>query len=246
MSTYLLVHGSWHGAWCWDKVVPLLQREGHTVIAVDLPGHGGDHTPVPHITLQSYAERVCAAIDAQSEPVILVGHSMGGMVISQTAEYRPHKIQTLVYLAAFLLRDGVSLFQVGTADPESVLVPNLIPDEPNGLLRIKDGAAREAFYHDCPEADAARAISLLRPEPLAPVATPIRVTDEHFGRVPRVYIECLQDKALSPAVQKQMYTATPCAQVISLNTSHSPFYSAPEALAQHLDAVGTLQAARPA
>ncbi len=92
MSTYVLVHGAWHGSWCWEKVVPLLEQAGHQVEALDLPGHGQDKTPIREITLAAYTNRVCETLDAQAEPVILVGHSLGGMVITQAAEERPAKI----------------------------------------------------------------------------------------------------------------------------------------------------------
>ena len=108
MSTYVLVHGSWHGGWCWDKVIPLLKARGHRVVAPDLPGHGRDKTPASDITLRAYADRVCDVLDAEAEPAILVGHSFGGLVITQAAEYRPEKIRTLVYLCAYLLRSGSS------------------------------------------------------------------------------------------------------------------------------------------
>ena len=85
MSTYVLVHGSWHGAWCWHKIIPLLEQAGHQAIAVDLPGHGRDWTDARDVSLQSYVESVCDILDAQPEPVILVGHSRGGIVVSQTA-----------------------------------------------------------------------------------------------------------------------------------------------------------------
>ena len=86
MSTYVLVHVSWGGAWCWDRVAPLLEQAGHHVVAFDLPAHGEDTTPVEQVTLASYTDRVVAVLDAQSEPVILVGHSHGGVVITQVAE----------------------------------------------------------------------------------------------------------------------------------------------------------------
>ncbi len=106
MATYVLIHGAWHGAWCWDKVVSLLKMKGHRVEAPDLPGHGKDRTPIGEVSLEAYAEKICKVLDAELEPVILVGHSMGGIAISQAAEYLPDKIETLVYLTAFLLRDG--------------------------------------------------------------------------------------------------------------------------------------------
>jgi pimeloyl-ACP methyl ester carboxylesterase len=104
MSTYVLVHGAWHGRWCWEKVVPLLKQAGHQVEILDLPEYGQDKTLLREITLATYTKRVCETLDAQAEPVILVGHSMAGIVITQVAEERPEKIKTLVYLTAFLVK----------------------------------------------------------------------------------------------------------------------------------------------
>lgn len=236
MSNYVFIHGGWEGSWCWDKVVPLLKQAGHQVESLDLPGHGQDRTPIREITLAAYTKRVFETLDAQVEPVILVGHSSGGIVITQVAEERPEKIQTLVYLSAFLLQNGESLFQVFSLDTDTLLLPNLIVNEEQGYVKFKEEALlKEVFYADCSEEDVARARLLLVPqEPLAPIATPVNTTVENFSRVPRVYIECLRDRALSPSIQKKMHTALPCKQIISMETSHSPFFSAPEELVRHL------------
>lgn len=235
MSIYVLIHGSWHGGWCWDKVKPLLEKKGHQVIAPDLPAHGQDKTPVAEVTLQSYAGCICEVLDDQSEPVILVGHSMGGMVITQAAEYRPDKIKTLVYVCAFLPRNGESLLQLAQQDKETLILPNLIINEAQGYHSVKEEAIQEVFYQDCNAEDIARAKSLLVPaEALAPVATPVQTSDDNYGRIPRVYIESLCDQTLGPTLQKQMVTATPCQMVLSLDTGHSPFFAAPEALVAHL------------
>ncbi len=234
MSTYVLIHGSWHGAWCWDKVVPLLKKAGHVVKAPDLPGHGQDHTPIAEVSLQAYADRVCAILDEQPEPVVLVGHSMGGTIVTQAAEHRPERIKNSVYLAAYLLPDGQTLLQAALADADSLVPPSLIFADDQSYTTVRDEAVKEVFYGDCSNEDVARARSLLCPQALAPTATPVSTTEENFGRVPRVYIECLDDRALSPAAQKEMYSALPCRKVIAMNTSHSPFFSAPEELAAHL------------
>ncbi|MDX1520457.1 MAG: alpha/beta fold hydrolase [Anaerolineae bacterium] len=235
MSSFVLVHGSWHGGWCWDKVKPLLEARGHQVFMPDLPGHGQDNTPVAEITLQSFTDRIGEVIDAQAEPVILVGHSMGGVVITQTAEYRPDKIKTLVYLCAFLPRNDESLLQLAQQDTETLILPNLVINEAQGYHSVKEEAIRDIFYQDCPDEDVAKAKSLLAPqEALAPVATPVQTSDDNYGRIPRVYIECLRDQTIGPSLQKQMYTATPCQQVFTLETGHSPFFAAPDALANHL------------
>jgi pimeloyl-ACP methyl ester carboxylesterase len=234
MSTYVLIHGAWHGGWCWDKVVLLLEQEGHTVVAPNLPGHGNDKTPISEISLQSYANSVCKVIDAKSEPVILVGHSMGGVVISQAAEYRPEKIKKLVFLAAFLLQNGEFLLQQAEPDTDSLVLPNLIMAEDQSYLTWKENAFKEALYGDCSEEDVTRAKSLLVPQASAPLATPVNTTPDNFGRVPRVYITCNRDRAISPSFQEKMYNNLPCEKLIKMDTSHSPFFSAPEELASHL------------
>jgi len=234
MSTYVMIHGAWHGGWCWEKVVPLLQKQGHTAVAPDLPAHGKDKTPIAEVSLQSYADRVCDVLDAQPEPAILVGHSMGGMVITQAAEYRPDRIRTLVYLCAFLPRNGESLLQLAQPHPVSLVLQNLVPADDQQSATVRDEALKDTFYGDCPDDDVARAKSLLVPQAMAPMATPVSTTEANFGRVPRVYIECLQDRAIPPALQKAMYTASPCQKVLSMDTSHSPFFSAPGRLVEHL------------
>ena len=235
MSTYVLVHGAWHGSWCWEKVVPLLKQTGHQVEILDLPGHGQDKTPLGEITLAAYTKRVGETLDAQAEPVILVGHSMGGIVITQVAEERPEKIQRLVYLTAYLVQNGESLLQVAQTDSDTLISPNLMVNEEQGSLTFKEGAPlKDIFYGDCSDEDVARATSLLVPQALAPFVTPVRITSDHFDRVPRVYIECLRDRTISPSIQKMMYTATPCQTILSMQTSHSPFFSAPQELVRHL------------
>ena len=237
MSNFVLVHGSWHGAWCWRDLIPQLEAQGHRAVAVDLPGHGADQTPPAEITLQSYGERVGAALAQFNEPAILVGHSMGGIAISQAAERYPDRVASLVYLCAFLVQNGQPLVQIGLADQESALIPNLIPDEAALVMRLKEGELANVFYNDCTPEEAAWALAQLRPDPLIPIGTPMQISDGNYGRVPRYYIECLQDRTLSPGMQKMMYTAMPCRRVIPMNTGHSPFLSAPAELAAHLDGI---------
>ncbi len=234
MTTYVLVHGAWHGAWCWDKVVPLLEKAGHKAVALDLPGHGADKTPIDQVTLQAYADSVCRLLEAQPQPVVLVGHSMGGIVISQAAEQRPEKIRTLVYLCAFLLRDGETLLQVAQDDADALVLPNLVQADDGSWATVREEALQDVFYGGCSDEDVAWAKRLLVPQATAPFATPVHITDENFGRLPRVYVECLRDRAISIAVQRQMRANLPCQKVTTIDTAHSPFLSAPEDLVAHL------------
>lgn len=234
MATFVLIHGAWHGAWCWYKVAPLLEAKGHTVVTPDLPGHGDDPTPVGEVTLDAYVKRVCDVIDAQADPVILLGHSMGGIVITQTAEERPDRIRSLVYLTAFLLPNGESISGRADRDPNSLLARNIVLSEDRMSTTVRSEVLKEIFYQDCPDEDVALAQRRLVPQANAPRGTPMHTTDANFGRVPRVYIECTADNALPPALQRELYTQLPCRQVITMDSGHSPFFSQPEALARHL------------
>lgn len=231
MSTYLLVHGAWHGGWCWRKVVPLLEARGHTVLAPDLPGHGEDKTPTAAVTLKSYADRVCEVAGAQTEPVILAGHSMGGVVITQAAENCPDRVAAMVYVTAFLPRNRDSLATWARQDRESMVNPSTMEPRSEGSVGLRSGSAREAFYLQCEDDDVAFAQSRLVDQATAPFGTPVATTPERWGRIPRYYIECVRDRAITLEWQREMQRHSPCRQTFSIDTDHSPFLSAPDQLA---------------
>ena len=245
MSIYVLVHGAWHGAWCWYKVLPLLERGGHKVIAPDLPGLGRDVTPLDQISLDSWADFVRQIVEAQPEPVVLVGHSRAGIILSTVAERCPWKIASLVYVTAALVRDRESFLQLTLADATSLIMPNQVVAPDGRSFTIRDEALTEVFYGECPDEDVALARLLLRPEPTAPMKTRVHITGDSFGAVPRIYVECLRDKAIPRSLQKTMYSALPCQKVMTIDTDHSPFFSAPEQLAEYLVSIDSLRAHAP-
>src|ERR1700691_3729555 len=161
---FILVHGAWHGAWCWEQVEHHLGDLGAASAAVDLPGRAGDARPVAELTLNSYVDHVVAAIEASPEPVVLVGHSLGGLVISQTAERIPEKISSLVYLCAMLLQDGQSTMDASVNDPDSQRMANISLDEAAASSSVAESAVRDLFYADCTVEASEKATRLLVPE----------------------------------------------------------------------------------
>ena len=231
MSSFVLVHGAWHGAWCWEAVVPLLAARGHRVRAIDLPGHGRDPQPPGTVSWDDYMRRMGETIAASEEPPILVGHSLGGAVITGAADRWPERIRALVYLCA-MLPDGpdfMTRFQ-----PTSLLTGAMRPSADGSVMELEPSIIREAFYHDCSDADAARAESLLRPQPAGAFGMSFELLPERFGRISRHYVECLQDRAIDIASQRAMQAKQPCT-VHTLDASHSPFLSMPGRLADVLE-----------
>lgn len=241
MSTFVLIHGAWHGAWCWDEVVPLLEKAGHRAVAPDLPGHGDDATPLDEVTLDAYARKVEEVVLAQNEPVILVGHSMGGMAITQAAEQCPDRIKALVYLCAFLPANGESLVHWAEQCQDGLVHKNMVIAEDQRSAVVRNDVIVDAFYGDCTPEIAARAKARLQPQAVAPIVEPVRISDGRFGSVRRHYIECRQDRAIPLAIQRTMQHAQPCQSVVTLDAGHSPFLSAPESLVIHLSSFDTIK-----
>ncbi len=228
MTNIVLVHGSWYGAWCWDRVSERLRARGHRVFAPDLPAHGADQTPAAQVTLASYVDRVARSIDEAGGSAVVVGHSMAGVVLSELGERHPEKVQKLVYVAAYLLADGETIFQHATTDAGSTLGRHLRPDETSGVIAVAEEGVAAALASGCSDADVATVRAKARPDPLAPLATPIHVTEGRYGKLPRAYIKTLADVAVSTALQTKLLGATKTT-TFDLSSGHSPFLShAPE------------------
>ncbi|MBV9746068.1 MAG: alpha/beta fold hydrolase [Acidobacteriia bacterium] len=236
MATYVLIHGALHGGWCWYKVKPLLEARGHTVVTPDLPSHGDDKTAPSAVTLAGYADRICSVLSAQQEPAILVGHSAGGVAITQAAENCSRRIQALVYLSAYVPQNGESGIDLLQRDARSMLNGNIVPVS-DGVLTVRGEVLHEAFYGKCRAEDEAFATARLTPQALAPIATPVVTSEEGWGLIPRYYIECTLDRAVTAGLQQEMRRLAPCLETFTIDSDHSPFFSAPDRLVDILDRV---------
>ncbi|WP_353226776.1 alpha/beta fold hydrolase [Novosphingobium sp.] len=236
MATFVLIHGSWHGGWCFDGVRALLEAAGHAVITPDLPGMGGDEAALAAVTLDGWAQFAADLCrDAPQRPVILAGHSRGGLVISQAAELAPDAIDALVYICAMMLPDGMSRAEFKTLElPNPAFNALITPVAGGNGTRITGADPGSVFAQLSPPDAVADAMARLVDEPHGPRSTPMQLTPERFGQVPRVYIECTDDRTIPLTSQRRMQQLVPGARVETLWADHSPFLSRPEALAAML------------
>jgi pimeloyl-ACP methyl ester carboxylesterase len=243
MARIVLVHGAFAGAWSWEPVIPGLVEAGHSVEAFDLPGSGDDQTPVAEVTLDAYARRVCEVL-ADGPPAVLVGHSMGGVVVTQAAARAPEHIETLTYVAAFAPAEGQSLIDL-TSLPEGAgdqVQANIVVDGDPPVATMPEAAARVVIYGCSSDQAAAKSVARRRPQAVVPFTEPVQVPDdkrEAFAALPRAYVVCLQDLAIPPALQKRMQAAAGCDPVIELDTDHAPMLSRTKELIGILDRIAS-------
>lgn len=233
MSRIILIHGSWHGAWCWHKIITRLRARGHEVLAPDLPAHGRDWTPPGEVTLETCVERVLALL-ADGPPATVVAHSRGGIVLSTLAERCPARISNAVYLAAVMPANGQTVFDLLPDAGDSLLLPHLYQADDGSWDMLREVAWDAALYADCSADDIELCHRLLTPEPLAPSLTPLVLSAGGYGGVRKVYIELTADRAVPLAWQRRMQRNGPCAEVRAIAASHSAYFSQPDELARHL------------
>jgi pimeloyl-ACP methyl ester carboxylesterase len=236
MATFVLIHGSWHGGWCFDPVAERLRAAGHDVIAPDLPGMGGTKEELEAITLEGWAEFAADLCrNAPSRPVVLAGHSRGGLVISQAAENAPEAIDALVYICALMLPDGMSRAEfVEMEEPNPDFRAMVIPAHDHVATIVDPTLAPMVFAQLSPPDQVEAAMARLVAEPHAPRSTPLHVTPERWGSLPRTYVVCSEDRTIPLSSQQLMNAMCPGANLVTLVADHSPFLSAPDGLAAAL------------
>jgi pimeloyl-ACP methyl ester carboxylesterase len=251
-NTYVLVHGAWHPEESWDLVKQELTSRGHQVITMQLPGLGHDNTLPSEVTFADHVQVVKDAINSATGKVILVGHSYGGFVVSQAAEELSSKIEKVVFLSAFMPVNGESLLDLGPLDTASVAGQNLIIDTQNMTAWVPSEVHVEAFYTsqlnsgtsgeedgegtNIIEQEMNKILPLLKPHPLATFATPVQLTSA-FGNLPKVYISCRDDQAITVGLQEYMFSRyLSTTHVVKFpGTDHSPFVTNHEKLIKVLD-----------
>jgi pimeloyl-ACP methyl ester carboxylesterase len=225
----VLVHGAYHGAWCWELLIPQLEGLGHTVLAVDLP------ISDPALGAADYAEVVGRAIDGVKEPV-LVGHSMAGLVTPLVAASRP--IGRLVFLAAMLPEPGRSMNDQRSTEPVDGRIPPRTAewtDLGDDVWLVGPNTATELFFQDAPAQLASWATARLRAQSYRVMSEPSPLTA--WPEVARDYIVCRADRALNPEWSRQAARVRLGVDAVEIDGGHSPFLTRPAELARLLDSL---------
>lgn len=242
---FVLVHGGFHGAWCWARTIAELEQLGHDAIAIDMPGHASRVND-----LSTEATRRDAIVSVLEPGDVLVGHSGGGYDISLAADSAPDLVSHVTYLAAGLPLEGRSIVEatggVTTRDSYGNLQVLVSMDDETGMSRVVrpnvDGRmtcfdyeiTRNFFYHDCEEADARWAFSKLTPSPSGRYTLdPLSLPTFWEAELPRSYIICTRDRA-KPARMSHEVSARLGVDPLPIDASHSPFISRPRELAELL------------
>ena len=229
-KTILLVHGSFHTGECWGNLIPQLSERGLDARAVTLSGHGGNAKWPWLVSMKTYGSDVIAMAEAMGGSCILLGHSMGGMVISEAAERRPDLFASLIYLTAFAPKFGKH--KLLDLDPPS---PALSGSAKISLLKgtatVPPDVARRVFYNRCEPAMQDQAAASLCPQPIRASLGSVTTSEKGLGSVPKDYIECSDDEALPLSSQRAMQANMPFQNVLTIDSDHSPFLSKPAELA---------------
>ena len=232
----MLVHGAWHGPWCWQQLVPLLETAGRTVITPALPGHSPEHNAPRRINFRTYLESLDATLSALRHPVVLAGHSMAGMLITMLADRHREKVAGLVYINAYLPCNGDSIFSLMSLLPEaSPAIAGHMQLSADRLFYClaPETLARDFYNTSPPEAVAIAQQSFCR-QPSLPLAHHIRLPAEAAAAVHKVYICGTLDRVIPITLQRAMLRRHACDEILQLECDHSPFFSAPKALASIL------------
>ncbi|HEY8172577.1 MAG TPA: alpha/beta hydrolase [Dehalococcoidia bacterium] len=219
-ATALFVHGAWHGAWCWDRVVPSLESQGIRCVVVDLPTC--DESRDGDMCLADDVWAVRKTIDSIDGPVIVIGHSYGGMVITEGAAGCAN-VRRLVYLAAFMPDVGESVLTLITSGEQASDIAEALRVTESGRSFVDDAQVGRYFYGDCDEETIAWASSRLRSMRGDMTEGPAAVA---WRDIPSTFVIAAQDRAIPPSAQRRMSErATEC---VEWPTSHSPFASQPQ------------------
>ncbi len=231
---FILIHGAWHGGWCWEKVAAELETAGHGVQTPTMPGHHRKDDR-KNICLEDYIHSIVSTIENTEGPVVLVGHSSAGFLIQSAAARVPEKIDHLIFNNAFILPQGKCQFDLVPPDVAQGMI-GAAAASPDNCVPVMEDFVRHSLMSDAPKEVQDELITRLVPQPLALLTTPVELTVER-GTFPKTLLFCNQDQSLPEGAFLGMAQTLGEMNIIELDLGHEGLFTHPE-----LVAAGILQA----
>ncbi len=229
---FVLLHGAWHGGWCWEGVVEELAKRGHTAEAPTMPGHNPDDDRA-NINFEDYVNKILAVLHKLETRCVLVGHSSAGFLMQAAAPRAPEKIEKLIFLNAFILPDGKSQFDLVPPEASEGMraAANASPD--NCVPIIEDFVRNQLMGGESAQMQDAL-IGRLVPQPISIFTTPVSTQEFENLTIPRAVVFCKDDASLPPGAYLEMAQGLGDYKCIEVAGSHEALFTNPGVVAEGL------------
>ncbi len=229
---FVLLHGAWHGGWCWDGVIDEIVKAGHSAEAPTMPGHNPDDDR-SEIRFEDYVDKICSVLNQQSEPVVLVGHSSAGYLIQAAAPKAPDKLAQLIFLNAFILPDGKCQFDL--VPPEAAAgMTAAAQASPDNCVPVMEDFVRGMLMAGESDEKQGALIKKLVPQPFALFTTPVGTNAFDELKMPKTVVFCKNDVSLPPGAYLGMAQGLGQFDLIEVEGSHEALFTNPGVVAKGL------------
>lgn len=229
---FILIHGAWHGGWCWDGVIRELEKAGHSALAPTMPGHH-QKDDRSKICLNDYIEKIMATLEKAEGQVVLAGHSSAGFLVQSVAAKIPEKIDHLIFNNAFILPDGKCQFDIVPPDVAQGMT-RAAKASPDNCVPVMEDFIRNTLMADAPVEKQDELISRLVPQPLALFTTPVSIDGFDKGGFKKTVLFCKKDISLPEGAYLGMAQGLGEHDLIELDLGHEGLFTHADQVAEGL------------
>jgi pimeloyl-ACP methyl ester carboxylesterase len=229
---FVLIHGAWHGGWCWDGVIAELRTAGHSAEAPTMPGQAPEDDR-SKVRFEDYVNRIVEVLRKQSSPAVLVGHSSAGFLLQASAPKAAEKVSHLVFLNAFILPDGKSQFHLVPPEASDGMTA-AAKASPDNSVPVMEDFVRNMLMAGEPREKQDALLKRLAPQPLALFTTPVSTGDFMKLKIPRSVVFCKNDASLPPGAYLGMAQGLGSFNLVEVDGGHEALFTEPAVVANGL------------
>lgn len=228
----VLIHGAWHGGWCWEGVTQELEKAGHTAEAPTMPGHNPDDDR-SKIGFEDYVNKIVSVLKQQAAPVVLVSHSSAGFLMQAAAPKASDKVERMIFLNAFILPNGKSQFDLVPKEASEGMT-TAAKASPDNCVPVMEDFVRNMLMAGDPKEKQDDLISRLVPQPISLFTTAVNTEDFEKLTIPKSVVFCKDDASLPPGAYLEMAKGLGEYELIEVEGSHETLFTNPEVVARGL------------